>query len=67
VHQSHGKRWAALPAKPQLDTGGRQRLGDNGKPAWLPFGKWRDERLREAFSQRVCELVCRAHPHAFED
>jgi hypothetical protein len=66
VHRaSNGRPWAALPAKAQVDSDGRQRRDERGKPAYSPVLKWRSDKLREAFSARVVELVAQQHPEIF--
>jgi hypothetical protein len=66
VHETAGKRWAALPGRPQIEDG-RHRLDPaTGKPAYSVILSWRDSRLREAFSQRVVEAFAAAHPEAFD-
>jgi DNA-binding cell septation regulator SpoVG len=54
--------WAALPAKPQLDKDGRQRVDANGRGLYTPIIEWRDKALRDGFSAAVIELVRAAHP-----
>jgi hypothetical protein len=63
VHASHGKLWAALPAKPQFGQDGQPRRVE-GKVAYSPILEWRSRRLREAFSDRVVEVVRQQHPNA---
>ena len=57
-----GQPWAALPTKPQVDREGHHRRDAAGKPAYSKVAAWRSRRLETAFSQRVVELVRRAHP-----
>ena len=66
VLSSHGKVWASLPAKPQIDSEGRQKRDANGKPAYIAILQWRDRDLADRFSQAVVELVRAAHPEAFD-
>ena len=55
--------WAELPGKPELDRDNRTvRTGGDGKPLYRELLSWRTRRLREAFSERVVELVREAHP-----
>ena len=65
VLETNGRRWATLPAKPQLEDG-RQRCDAAGKPAYSPILAWRDRTLRDAFSERVVSLVLASDPGAFE-
>jgi hypothetical protein len=57
-----GQPWAALPTKPQVDRDGHQRHDGTGKAAYARVVAWRSRRLEQAFSQRVVDLVRRAHP-----
>jgi hypothetical protein len=59
---SHGKVWAALPGKPQLDQDGRHKRDANGKAAYSPVLEWKDRDLANRFSDAVVELVRAAHP-----
>jgi hypothetical protein len=36
VHESHGRRWCSLPAKPQLNKDGVALRDDRGKIQYLP-------------------------------
>lgn len=65
VLESHGKGWAALPAKAQVDRTG-QVIRQNGKTAYSPVLEWRDKRLHDAFSERVVEIVRAEYPDAFD-
>ena len=67
VHVSHGRPWAALPSKPQIDAEGRVKRDVNGKPIYVAILKWRDRDLSDRFSERVVELVRQAHPGALDD
>jgi hypothetical protein len=67
VLSSHGKSWATLPSKPQIDKDGRHRKGPDGKPAYTAILEWRTTDLKDGFSAKVVELVRAAHPDAFAD
>jgi len=56
VLETNGRRWATLPSKPQLEDG-RHRCDDSGKLAYSPGLEWHSKLLRDAFSDRVVELV----------
>jgi hypothetical protein len=62
VLTSHGKIWASLPSKPQIDKNGQHRKDINGKAAYTAILEWRDRDLSDRFSQAVVELVRAAHP-----
>lgn len=64
---SHGKAWAALPAKPQVDKSGQVVRDERGKQAYSTILEWRHKRLRDAFSERVVALVAAHDPHAFDN
>src|SRR5262245_47508880 len=61
VHVSHGKAWASLPAKPQLNPDGTARRGDDGKVIYTPILKWRDRALQDGFSVAVVQAVETEH------
>jgi hypothetical protein len=63
---SHGKAWAALPSKPQIDKDGQQKRDANGKPAYSPILEWRDRDLSDRFSAAVIELIKAANPEALK-
>jgi hypothetical protein len=59
--------FAALPAKPKLDREGRQQLGPNGRPLYVPILEWRDKALASRFSDSLIALVLKAHPEVFAE
>jgi hypothetical protein len=61
VHVSHGKRWASLPARPQITSDGTVRRGDDGKIAYSPVLKWRSRELQDGFSAAVVRAVEAEH------
>ena len=63
---SHGRAWAALPAKPQFKDGQPIR-DERGKLAYSPILEWRDKRLHDAFSERVVAAVRAEYPDVFTD
>jgi hypothetical protein len=58
--------WTALPSKPLLDGGGRQRTDASGKRAFEPVLEWRDRSLSDRFSAALVELVRRERPGVLE-
>lgn len=63
VHESHGKFWAALPARPWVN--GLEVLTDGaGKIRYAQLLEFPRKEIRDAFSQRVVEAVARFDPHA---
>ena len=61
VHVSHGKAWASLPAKPQMNADGTARRGEDGKVQYIPILKWRDRELADRFSAAVVQAVEAQH------
>jgi hypothetical protein len=59
--------WATLPSKPELDRDNRTvRTGPDDRPLYRELMTWRTRKLREAFSNRVVELVRAEHPDDLE-
>jgi hypothetical protein len=58
--------WASLPAKPQIDKDGRQKLDANSKAAYAPTLEWRDRELADRFSDAVVAILLEAHPDALD-
>jgi hypothetical protein len=54
---THGRAWANLSAKPQLDKDGQTKRDANGKIADAAMLHWRDRELTDRFSNAVIELV----------
>jgi hypothetical protein len=67
VHQSHGKRWIGLPAKPQITRDGTVRRDERGKTAYTPVLEFIDRETRDRFSERAIEALIAAYPDAFDD
>jgi hypothetical protein len=67
VHESRGKRWIGLPAKPQVTREGHVRRDDRGKTAYAPVLEFTDKPPRDAFSARAIEALVAAFPDAFDD
>jgi hypothetical protein len=64
---TNGKAWAALPGRPVITHDGRvAKLRGSSKNQYVTFLRWRDRALSTAFSERVVELVRRAHPDALQ-
>jgi hypothetical protein len=67
VHQSHGRQWIGLPAKPQIDREGRVRHDERGKVAYASILQFTDKTTSDAFSARAIEALLEAYPHAFDE
>ena len=66
IHQSHGRRWVGLPAKPQLNKDGCAITDDRGKRVYSSILQFADRKTSDAFSARVIEALIAAFPHAFD-
>ena len=52
VHESYGKRWVGLPAKPQVDRDGTVRRDARGRIAYNSIIQFTDRRAADEFSRR---------------
>jgi hypothetical protein len=61
---ANGRAWASLPGKAQIDVNGNLARNSAGKIQYLPVNGFHgdSERYRDAFSDRVVELVNQDHP-----
>ncbi len=57
VHCSHGKRWASLPSKPQVDGQGNAIRDQNGKIKYIPVVAWLDKQTADRFSEAVIAAI----------
>jgi hypothetical protein len=65
VHQRDDARWAALPARPQLDRNGNPiRDAATGKIAYSTVFEFIDRQTRDAFSRAVWHAVEAINPDA---
>ena len=67
VHDSHGRKWIGLPAKPQITRDGQARRDEHGKIAYSSIIQFTDRGTSNAFAQRVIEELLAAYPNAFGD
>ena len=67
VHESHGKRWIGLPAKPQIDRDGAARRDARGKVAYTAVLQFTDREVGDAFSARALEALLARYPRAFDE
>ncbi len=64
VHEKDGRRWAQLPAKPQVKDGALV-TGGGGKIQYFPIMEFDGRETRNAFSNAVCAAVLARDPGAF--
>ena len=62
IHEKAGKWWAGLPARPILDSAGKQVVNHGGHRQYAALLGWRDRDLADRFSAAVVELVRTEHP-----
>jgi hypothetical protein len=62
IHEKAGKWWASLPARPVLDSDGRQVTNQAGHKQYAPLLGWRDRNLADRFSAAIVELIQAKHP-----
>lgn len=67
VHESHGKRWVGLPAKPQIDRDGVVRRDERGKILYAAVLQFTDWAAAEAFSAQAIAALVAAYPNAFSN
>jgi hypothetical protein len=67
VHESHGRRWVGLPAKPQITREGSVRPDDRGKIAYSAILQFTDRATSDAFSARAIAALLERFPDAFAD
>jgi hypothetical protein len=63
---ARGAAWAGLPAKPQLDKEGRQKVDATGNGLYRPVRERRDRVPRDRFSAALVELILAEHPDALD-
>jgi hypothetical protein len=67
VHESHGRRWVGLPARPQVGRDGAARRDDRGKVAYTAVLQFTDRETSDAFSARAIEALLERFPDAFAE
>ena len=67
VHESHGKRWIGLPAKPQLSREGTARRDERGRITYRAVLQFTDRATGDAFSERAIAGLPESFPNAFDD
>jgi hypothetical protein len=66
VHEKNRKRWAQLPAKPQIRDGALIR-GDDGKVQYVPMMSFASRAVSDAFSAACIKAVIDLCPEAFDE
>lgn len=59
LHEKDGRRWIALPGRPQIDGEGRHRTDPAGKRLYLPIVEIPDRGQRERFQRAALAAVDR--------
>jgi hypothetical protein len=66
VFVARGKAWAALPARPVIDSDGRHHV-INDKRQYAAAVQWRNRDLNDRWSAAVVELIRAKHPDALDE
>jgi hypothetical protein len=66
IHEKNHRRWAQLPARPQIKDGKAVTDAD-GKVQYFPVMAFEGRAIADAFSNAVIAAILRSEPHAFED
>jgi hypothetical protein len=59
VHEKEGRRWAQLPARPQLDNDGNAIREDSGKIRYAKIMEFNNKEVGWKFSDQVVAAVAR--------
>jgi hypothetical protein len=65
VHEKGDRRWAQLPAKPQLKDG-RAVTDTSGKAQYVPIMSFDSRDVADAFSAAVVKAILEHEPRAFD-
>ena len=65
VYEKAGKRWAQLPAKPEVRDGALVKGGD-GRIAYVPIMSFTTRAVADAFSAAVIRAVLELFPESFD-
>ena len=66
IHEKDGRRWAQLPAKPQIRDG-TLVTGDDGRVQYYPVMSFDTREVADAFSRAVIAAVLEHSPRAFDE
>jgi hypothetical protein len=59
VHERDGRKWAALPSRPMLDSNRRLMLDETGKPKYSRVLEFTEREIADRFSDAVVAAVDR--------
>jgi hypothetical protein len=66
VHEKNGRRWAQLPAKPQIKDGAIVKDA-TGRSQYFPIMEFSGREVQDAFSAAVINAIQARDPNAFSD
>ena len=66
LHEKGGRRWAQLPAKPQINREGVVLRDEAGKPRYARILAFESREAGDAFSRAVIAAVLAHSPGAFD-
>jgi hypothetical protein len=67
LHEKGGKRWAALPSKPQVDREGYVLRDENNKIKYAPVMAFDSRDASDQFSRACIAAVLERYPDVFDD
>jgi hypothetical protein len=67
LHEKNGKRWAALPSKPQVNREGYVLRGENNKIKYAPVMAFDSREAGDQFSRLAIAAVLERFPRVFDD
>jgi hypothetical protein len=67
AHESYGKRWIGLPARPRIDCHGHVHRDGRGKVLYTCVLQFVDRDASAAFSAQVIAALDETYPHAFSE
>ena len=66
LHEKNGRRWAQLPAKPQINRDGVVLRDENGKPKYARILEFESRDASDTFSRACIAAVLERFPAAFD-
>ena len=67
VHNSSGKKWVGMPARPVLNQDGSPKRDDRGKTAYASLLEWKTRESGDRFSVSVIAAIEEKHPGATDE